>query len=196
MPCLSKLDTFDPKTGFANVIIETPQGSRNKNKYDTRTRLFMVNSLLPAGCVFPFDFGFLPSTTGEDGDPLDVLVLMEVAAPAGFLVRARVIGVIEAEQTEEGTTQRNDRLIAVSQESHRHRDVESLKDLEKHVLEEVTNFFISYNKAHGKKFKPLGQYGPGRALKLIKEGQDRFETQKDGDGESEKKGKKKTVKKK
>src|SRR5689334_3990623 len=105
MPCLLKLDAFDPKTGNLNVIVETSQGSRNKYKYDPERRLFKVHKLLPAGASFPFDFGFIPSTVGDDGDPLDVLVVMEEPAPAGILVPARLLGVIEAEQTEGGKTQ-------------------------------------------------------------------------------------------
>ena len=174
MPPLTKLPTYDAETGWLNAIIETPQGSRNKYKYDDRCRIFKVHSLLPAGAVFPYDFGFLPSTRGEDGDPLDVLVLMEVACPGGYLVPARLIGVIEAEQTEDGESERNDRLIAVSTESHRHHGANTLADLGEEILCEIEHFFISYNAMHGKQFKPLGRHGPGRAQKLVKQGEKLF----------------------
>src|SRR5919202_2577365 len=117
---LAHLEPFDAASGEVNVIIETPKGSRNKFKYDEQRGLFKLSGVLPAGAVFPFDFGFVPSTRGEDGDPLDVLVLMDEPAFAGCLVPSRLIGVIEAEQTEEGTTERNDRLIAVAANSYTH----------------------------------------------------------------------------
>ena len=86
MPSLTKLDTYDQETGHLNIIIETPQGSRNKYAYDPKQRVFKVKCLLPKGMAFPYDFGFIPSTLGDDGDPLDVLVLME--AGAGWAARA------------------------------------------------------------------------------------------------------------
>ncbi|MFL5245573.1 MAG: inorganic diphosphatase [Gemmataceae bacterium] len=178
MPCFTKLDTYDPETGNLNLIIETPQGSRNKYKYDPDHRIFRVHGLLPVGSVFPYAFGFIPSTLGEDGDPVDVLVIMEEPAPGGFLVPARLIGVIEAEQTEDGKTERNDRLIALSTESHHHKGMNSLNDLGNEILDEIEHFFVSYNLLHGKKFKAIGRYGPGRAQKLVKEGQDRFDKKK------------------
>src|SRR5918993_2443763 len=101
-----------------NVVIETPKGSRNKYEYDEKLGLFKLGGVLPAGASFPFDFGFIPSTLGGDGDPLDVLVLMDEPAFAGCLVITRLIGVVEAEQTErDGETTRNDRLVGVAAES-------------------------------------------------------------------------------
>src|SRR3982751_6438476 len=110
---LDFLATFDEEGRDLHVIIETPQGSRNKFNYDGERGLFKLGGVLPAGAVFPFDFGFVPSTLGGDGDPLDVLVLMYDTGVAGCLVTARLVAVIEAEQTEhDGETTRNDRLIA------------------------------------------------------------------------------------
>src|SRR5262245_61465381 len=88
--------------GSVRVIIDTPKGSHNKYKFDEDERLFRLDRVLPAGMVFPFDFGYVPGTRGEDGDPLDVMVLMDEAAFVGCLVEARLIGVIEAEQKELG----------------------------------------------------------------------------------------------
>ena len=92
---LMKLDAFHGD-GELNVIIETPKGSRNKYNYDEGLRLFKLGGVLPSGAVFPFDFGFVPSTTGGDGDPLDVLVLMDEPAFPGRVVDVRLVGVIEA----------------------------------------------------------------------------------------------------
>jgi inorganic pyrophosphatase len=157
-----------------NIIIETPKGSRNKFAYDEDEGLFKLKGVLPAGAVFPFDFGFVPSTLGEDGDPLDVLVLMDEPAFVGCLVPVRLIGVIEAEQTEDAETNRNDRLIAVAANSHSHREVRSLDAISENLISEIEHFFVSYNTIKGKRFKPLGRFGPERAEKLIEEGTQRF----------------------
>src|SRR5436309_9611011 len=92
------------------VMIETPRGKRNKFKYDSKHDRFLLCSVLPAGASFPYDFGFLPGTKGEDGDPLDVLVLMDESAFPGCVIEARLIGVLEIEQAEDGEKYRNDRL--------------------------------------------------------------------------------------
>lgn len=178
-----ELPPFDPDTEELNVIIETPKKSRNKFGYDIKHGMFKLSGILPAGANFPFDFGFVPSTLGEDGDPLDVLLLMEEPAFTGCLVPARLIGVIEAEQTErDGATVRNDRLIAVAAKSLAHRDLKSLEQLgqpgpgegQNILLEEIEHFFISYNTFKGKRFKPIGRFGPDRAKRLIQQGHDRF----------------------
>jgi len=170
---LSRLPTWDTESSppTLNVLIETPQGCRTKFKFSPEKGIFLVDKLLPEGSVFPFDFGFLPSTHGDDGDPLDILVLMEEPAFPGCLVAARLIGVIEAEQTDkEGKTIRNDRLVGVACVSFRYRDVEALRDLPTVVLEQVEHFFIAYNEQEGRRFRPLGRFGPNRAEKLIRSG--------------------------
>ena len=168
---LINLDAFDAEGAELNVIIETAKGSRNKFNYDDELQLFMLGGVLPAGAVFPFDFGFVPSTLGGDGDPLDVLVLMDEPAFTGCLVRVRLVGVIEAEQTErDGETTRNDRLIGVAAESRLHNKVRSLAGLNENLLDEIEHFFVSYNEIKGKEFKPLGRFGPVRARRLVEEG--------------------------
>ena len=175
---LIRLDAFHDDEEL-NVVIETPKGSRNKYNYDEELRLFKLGGVLPSGAVFPFDFGFVPSTLGGDGDPLDVLVLMDEPAFAGCLVRVRPVGVIEAEQTErDGETERNDRLVAVAAKSRLHGNVRTLEDLGSGLPEEIEHFFVSYNQAKGKEFKSLGRFGPGRALKLVEEGVRRFKDSK------------------
>ena len=165
-----RLAPFDPHTGDLNVVIETPKGSRNKFDYDPDLGVFRLGGVLPAGAVFPFDFGFVPSTLGGDGDPLDVLVLMDEAAFAGCLVAARLIGVIEADQTEDGKTTRNDRLIAVAAGSRDHAEVTSIKQISENLVNEIEHFFVSYNTAKGKEFKPLGQFDGDRAAMVVEEG--------------------------
>jgi len=167
---LESLDTFNDD-GDLNVIIETPKGSRNKYNYDEKTGLFKLGGVLPSGASFPFDFGFVPSSLGGDGDPLDVLVLMDEPAFSGCLVHVRLVGVVEAEQTErDGKTERNDRLIGVAAESRLQRHVRALGSLSPDLLEEIEHFFISYNQIKGKEFKPLGRFGPQKALRLVETG--------------------------
>lgn len=154
-----------------NVVIETPQGSRNKFAFDAERGLFVLKGVLPAGASFPFDFGFVPSTLGDDGDPLDVLVLMDAPAFAGCLVPVRLLGVVEAEQTErDGKTEKNDRLIGVASHSRIHAELGELDDVADALVGEIEHFFISYNQARGKEFKPVGRYGPDRATELVKQG--------------------------
>jgi len=163
------LTPFD-KDNNLNVVIETPQGSRNKFEYDEELGIFKLGGVLPMGAVFPFDFGFVPATLAEDGDPIDVLLLMDEPVFTGCLVPSRLIGVIEAEQTQEGKTERNDRLIAVAVDSRDHRDITSIHQLSDSRLDEIEHFFISYNQAKGKEFKPLGRFAAERATQLVEEG--------------------------
>src|SRR5579872_4780976 len=144
---------LDAKKGTCRAIIETPKGSRNKFDYDPESNLFMLGGLLPEGMMFPFDFGFIPSTLGGDGDPLDIMVLMDEPAHVGCLVDVRVIGVMEAKQIEDGKTTRNDRLIGVAIHSYSHEDKTNIKELPKGLLDQVAQFFVSYNKSRGKKFE-------------------------------------------
>jgi inorganic pyrophosphatase len=162
-------ETFVPGSKHINVIIETPKGSGNKYAYDPDTELFKLTKILPQGLNFPLHFGFIPCTKGEDGDPLDVLVLMDEPSYPGCHIECKVLGVIEAEQTEKnGETMRNDRLISAAVESHRYKDLDTLKDLDKYMLREIINFFVTYNEMSNKEFKVLDNKGPQAALKLIK----------------------------
>ena len=182
---LEQLPAFaDDKSDVLNAIVETPKGSRNKFKFDSEHALFKLKTLLPVGAVFPFDFGFIPSTIAEDGDPIDVLILMDEPVAVGTLIELRLVGIIEAEQTEKKKngkeTTRNDRVIAVSSVSYNYSDVRSLNDLNGNLLDEIEHFFVSYNESRGKKFKVLGRHGPKRALELVKEAEKRKRKQERG----------------
>jgi inorganic pyrophosphatase len=164
-----RLDRLAPfENNGVIVVIETPKGSPNKLAFEPRYGTFVLKSVLPAGAVFPFDFGFVPSTRAEDGDPLDVLVLMDAPVFPGCIVPSRLIGVIEAEQTEEGETERNDRLLAVAADSAAHRSVQQLSDLSEDLVAQIEHFFVSYNQARGKRFTVKGRAGSRRALSLVK----------------------------
>jgi inorganic pyrophosphatase len=126
-----------------------------------------LNKVLPPGMSFPLDFGFVPSTIGEDGDPLDVLVVMDEPAFPGCVVTAKLIGVIEAEQTEKGKTIRNDRFVAVLDTPRNPASVHSPDELGRERLDGIERFFVAYNEAEGRTFKPIGRHGPEEAKALL-----------------------------
>ena len=168
------LSAYD-ENGTINAIIETPKGSRNKFDFDAGRGLFKLGGVLTAGAVFPYDFGFVPATLGEDGDPIDVLVLMDEPAFAGCLVASRLIGAVTAEQTErDGETVRNDRLIAVAEKSHLYGEARELDELSGGLLDEIEHFFASYNLIKGKNFQPLQRLDAEGAARLIEDGQKRL----------------------
>src|SRR5882724_7597395 len=123
-----RLPSFDGD-GKIQVVIETPKGSRNKYAFDSEQRVFGLTKVLPAGMAFPYDFGFVPSTKAEDGDPTDVLVLMDEPAFPGCLLKCRIIGIIEGEQGEKKSRERNDRIIAIEAANHSYARVHHVQDL-------------------------------------------------------------------
>lgn len=168
----TKLPAYDKTSGDLTVVIETPKGSRNKFKYDEKTGLFRLGGVLPEGAVFPYDFGFIPHTQGGDGDPLDILLLMDEPVFTGCLVQARLIGVIKAYQKEVDKEEvENHRLLAVSSESHGYQSIQKTGDLDSKLLDELEHFFISYNEIKGKEFRPTGRFGPDSAHRIISEGE-------------------------
>jgi inorganic pyrophosphatase len=165
------LRPIDKKDGTIQVIVETPARSRNKFAYDPEQGIFALKKVLPAGMVFPYDFGFLPQTKAPDGDPIDVLLLMDEPAFPGTLVRARLIGVIEGEQLDGKKKIRNDRLLAVAEVNHQYANIRKLKDLPDKWMDELQKFFVHYHSLEGKKYVLLGCKGPDVALDLIKKAQ-------------------------
>jgi inorganic pyrophosphatase len=161
---------LDVKKCTCRAIIETPKGRRNKFDYDPESNLFRLGGLLPAGMVFPFDFGFIPNTRGGDGDPLDVMVLMDEPAHVGCLLDVRIVGVMEAEQSDGAKTIENHRLLAVAMHSYAHDHVTSIEDINQSILDQLEAFFVTYNKQRGKKFKVTKRGGPKRALAIIEAG--------------------------
>ena len=158
----------DPKTRLVNVVIDTPRGSRNKFKFDEELGCFKLSRILPAGHVFPYDFGSIPGTHGEDGDALDVLVVMDAPAFPGCLVKVRLIGVIVARQMEKGRAIANDRLIGVPQTEVNKARVRELSELGSDCLEQIEHFFISYNAAQGRRFEPKQRLGAARAERILR----------------------------
>lgn len=163
----TRLKPVDADAGFLQVVVETPKGCRNKFAFDPEQRVFSLHKVLPTGMSFPYDFGFLPRTLADDGDPIDVLLLMDEPAFPGVLVRSRLIGVIEGLQTEGKKRVRNDRLLAVAESNHFYAHVKSPKDLDGKFLEELEQFFVNYNRLEGREYKLLGCKGREQAMRLI-----------------------------
>jgi inorganic pyrophosphatase len=157
----------DPHTGAVHAIIDTPRGSRNKFKFDEKLGCFKLSRILPAGHVFPWDFGSVPGTRAEDGDALDVLVLLDAPTFPGCLVTVRLIGVLAARQTQSGNTIRNDRLVAVPETPTNQPVLRRLADMEARVLDEIEHFFASYNAIQGRRFEPSERLGPEKADALL-----------------------------
>jgi inorganic pyrophosphatase len=156
--------------GEVHVVIDTPRGSRIKVKWDEDLGVFKLSHVLTAGAVFPFDFGFVPGTRAADGDAIDVLVLAEEPQFSGCLVVARPIGGIEAEQTQDGQTFRNDRLLAVAAASRSYGAVHELSDLPPTLVAEIEQFFINYNLMRDRVFQPIGKLGAKQAMTSIRSG--------------------------
>lgn len=165
----TKLQPIQKGSGTLQVIVETPKGSRNKYSFDPDQKIFCLKNILPAGMSFPYDFGFIPQTLAPDGDPIDVLLLMDEPAFPGAMVPARLIGVIEGEQVEGKKKNRNDRLLAIAEDGHLYADVKSWDDLPGKFINELEQFFVNYHRLEGKQYKLLGCKDAAKASRLIDE---------------------------
>ncbi len=163
---LKPMDERDKQ--LLRVVIETPKGSRNKFALNADEHIFELRKVLPAGMTFPYDFGFVPSTLADDGDPIDVLVLMDEPAFPGCVLSCRLVGVIEGEQQDKKGKERNDRLVAVEKDAHSFADIKTMADLGKEFNRELEEFFVNYHKLVGKQYRVLGIRGPEQARKLVK----------------------------
>ena len=172
---LEHLSAREPDSGLVRVVVDTPKGSRNKYKYDAHMGLYRLSKVLPLGLAFPYDFGFIPSTQAQDGDPLDVLLLGEEALFPGCLVTVRLMGVLQAEQTEHGQTFRNDRLIGAIETPVNRPAIQTFTDLRPEHLDEIEYFFMAYNHLEGRHFQPLGRHGPAMAEQLLADGIRQFD---------------------
>jgi len=166
----SSLKSLGGDDNTVRVVVETPKGSRNKYAFDVEEKVFTLKKVLPAGMAFPYDFGFIPSTTAEDGDPVDVLVLMDEPAFAGCVLACRPIGVLEGEQKVGKKKVRNDRIVAVEQDNHSYAAVKHIDDLGKPFVRELEKFFVNYHKLTGKQYKILDVRGPREARRRIDDG--------------------------
>lgn len=169
-----ELPARDSDTGLITAVVEAPRGSRNKWKFDPKSGLFRLAKVLPAGASFPFDFGFIPSTVGDDRDPLDMLILSSTPAITGGVIMVRLLGAIAAEQTAEGKTIRNDRFLGLVETPYNKPSQRDITDLDEALLSELEHFFVSYNEAEGRTFKPLSRATFAEADELIAAGERKF----------------------
>src|SRR5437763_348499 len=165
---IKRMGAFDGEKKCVNIVIETPKGSRVKYGYDEKSGILELKKALPEGMIFPFNFGFIPGTKADDGDPMDVLVVNQEPLIPGCLVKARLMAIIGAEQKErDGQKIRNDRLVAMAIGKQTPTFMESL-ELDKKTLKEIEYFFVSYNKLADKEFKVLGRGGEKKALAAVR----------------------------
>src|ERR1051326_734626 len=169
----SRKQSTGNKRSALDVVIETPKGSRNKYAYDEKARCFRLSKVLAEGMMFPYDFGFVPGTRSEDGDPLDVLVLMDEPTFPGCVVECRLIGVLQAKQEEEGGMKRNDRLIAVANASQTYADIRELSDLGAAIVRQVEGFFVNYQALRDVRFTVLGRKGAAAAATTLRANRER-----------------------
>ncbi len=171
MTGIAGLAAFRDADGTINVVVETPRGSRAKYKYEPRSGAFELHKALAMGFAYPFPFGFIPGTLGEDGDPLDVLLLTDLDPPTGAIVPARLIGALEVEQTDQSRkTVRNDRLLAVPIAPHQDRKVSDINAVPPGELEDLESFFIWSGRRDGKTVKVLARRDAACALAAVKRG--------------------------
>ena len=153
---------------LTTVTIETPANSRVKYHYDLKADSFSVKKILPLGMVFPFDFGFIAGTTGEDGDPLDAMVIAEFQTFPGCRINCRLIGMLQAIQKEAGKPIRNDRYFFIPDDSLVYRHIKTIGHLPAQIIKELLVFFVNYNKLEGKKFTPLKVVGAVQSRRMLK----------------------------
>ena len=151
-----------------NVIVETPLGSRFKYAYDPAMDVMRIRHEVPNGYFFAFNFGFIPNTQAEDGDPLDVIIYSSEGCVSGALVECRVAGALLASQKEKGKTIRNDRIIAVPAGIKNYDAIKNIRDINKRILSQLENFFVSYENYRGIPFKTLKWISSTRAIATIK----------------------------
>jgi inorganic pyrophosphatase len=151
--------------GAVRLVIESPRGSMVKLKWEPELSAFLVSRVLPLGTVYPYDWGFVPSTLAPDGDPLDGMLVFDAPNWPGVVVSAELIGVVRLTQKSRGKkTTRNDRLILVAQGDHRTDDARSLPAK---VRRELEQFFINVVWHTGKRVTVEGWEGPKLARHLV-----------------------------
>jgi inorganic pyrophosphatase len=168
MPNFVNLPPFT-ENGDAHVVVEPPRGSRAKFAYDPKLEAFILSKSLLTGLTYPHDWGFVPSTKADDGDPLDIMVIHDTATFPGIVLTCRIIGVLQIEQKSKGKAERNDRLFAVPRRSHSEQGLRDVRDLSKPIQQELEKFFIATDELEDKKLEIIGWKGPKIAIKAIKD---------------------------
>jgi len=156
-----------------NVIVEIPKGSKNKYEFDEKTGLIILDRVLYSAVYFPFDYGTMPQTLSEDGDPLDIVLLSSFGTFPGCLVKARPIGILLMKD-EAGT---DHKILAVPQAKldPRFSSVGDIKDLSEHQKKEIQEFFETYKRLEPNKWvKITGWQGANKAREVIREAAERY----------------------
>jgi inorganic pyrophosphatase len=153
-----------------NAVIEIPRDSVNKYEYDKQLHVFRLDRTLFSPVHYPGDYGFIPSTLGRDGDPLDVLVLVEAPSFPGCLMEVRPIGVLCMVDQGKG----DEKILAVAESDPLYREVKDCSQVFEHTLRGIEHFFSIYKNLEGKKTEIAGWNGVDAARKIISEGQKRF----------------------
>jgi len=152
-----------PKPGIVNVLIEIPGGSKNKYEYDKDLQAFSLDRVLYSSVQYPSDYGFVPNTLADDGDPLDGLVLMDWPSFPGCVIAARPIGMLE--MIDDGD--RDEKLLCVPVKDPRYAEINELKQISSHRLEEISEFFRTYKNLENKKTEILGWKGMEEVKTLV-----------------------------
>jgi len=167
---LHRLPTF-ARDDIFHVVVESPRGSTVKLKHDPDLDVFAISRPLPLGLVYPYDWGFVPSTRGPDGDPIDVAVFWDTPTFPGVLIQCRALAVIKVEQNvpdRPGARRRNDRILAVPIEGRRQADLSTASDLPERVRQELEVFFVTVTALEGKDPRILGWDDTRAALELLR----------------------------
>jgi inorganic pyrophosphatase len=146
-----------------HVVIEVPRGSANKYEYDKELGVIKLDRVLYAAMQYPGDYGFIPSTLGGDGDPLDALILSTHPFLPGVLVECRVLGMLEMSD-DKG---RDEKILAVPADDPRWDDLQALEDVRSHRLAEIEHFFLEYKTLEGKTVNSEGWRSSEEAFKCI-----------------------------
>jgi inorganic pyrophosphatase len=153
---------------IVTAVIEIPAGSQNKYEYDHVSHRLRLDRVLYSPFHYPADYGFVPETLAEDGDPVDIIVLLSQPTFPGCELRARPLGLLEMED-DKGV---DDKILAVAQDDPRYDGVTDLEHLSPHTLREIAHFFESYKELEGKQVKVdrwLGREAAERALTAARE---------------------------
>jgi inorganic pyrophosphatase len=167
---LHRLPAFAHDDVF-HVVVESPRGSAVKLKHDPDLDVFSISRPLPLGLVYPYDWGFVPSTKGPDGDPIDAAVFWDVGTYPGVVIPCRAFALIKVDQRlPDGSSgrRRNDRILAIPVEARRESSLTSASALPQRVRDELDLFFVTAAALEGKDPTILGWDGPEAALELIR----------------------------
>ncbi len=132
------------RDGSFHVVVESPRQSPVKLEFDPELGAMSLARPLPHGLTYPYDWGFVPGTRAPDGDPLDAMVIWDLATWPGIVLPCRALGVIRLEEDDrEGGRRRNDRVIALPTKGERYEDIRSYRDLNARWREEIERFFLN-----------------------------------------------------